>query len=228
MHLMQQLLAEVRELSQDLADVSLSRVCVGCGRECAVLCDRCQARLPMTAAKRDHDPLIWYAGEHEGLVRDLVLAHKERGVRAVTHILGRLLAISTWHAVDGWFASPITLVPVPPHRSSIRSRGRDSLGEIVQSSARVLRARGRSIAVAPVLQWRRENERHAGLSASARWELNNAFLVRSRTALPRMAVVVDDVVTTGATVAEAVRVLRAAGVDVQAVACVASRSRGTR
>lgn len=228
MQLMQWLVTEARELSRDLADVALSRACVGCGREGHALCDRCRARLPISASRRAHDPVVLYAGEHEGLVRELVLAHKERGVRALTPELGLLLAQAVWPAVEGAFASPIALVPIPPHRRSIRARGRDSLGEIAHAAARLTRARGQAVGVEHILQWRRESERHAGLSARERWELNDAFLIRSHTAIPRSAVVVDDVVTTGATVNEAVRVLKSAGVQVLAVACVASRSIGIR
>lgn len=207
---------------QDLADVALSRACLGCGREGSVLCLPCKARLPQVPAVRERTPVAWFAGEYEGLLRDLVLAHKERGVRALASDLGIVLAHSVWAA--GSSAHSITLVPVPAHRSSLIMRGRDCLNEIAHAAASDLRLRGRQCTVEPLLMWKRETARHAGQSARARMDLGHALVARTRGTAGRSVIVVDDVITTGATVDEAVRALEASGIRVTAIACVASRS----
>ena len=123
---------------------------------------------------------------------------------------------------------PYALVPIPPHRRSVRERGRDSLREIVRSAARRLRRQGQQCTVASMLTWRQEGERHAGSSARSRWELSDAFDVALPAKRKLPVVVVDDVVTTGSTVMQAVHALRAADIDVLAIACIGSRSLRSR
>lgn len=224
---MQWIGSQFRSLAQDVADVTLTRSCVGCGHEGPVLCDRCHARLPAVASTRGQVPPVWYAGEHEGLLRELVLAHKERGVRALTWTLGCLLAQSILPTAGRHADAPVVLVPIPPHRRSVSVRGRDSLHEIAESAARQLRAHKQACEVRLLLQWRQELDRHAGSSARERWEHADAFVVGSRRPLPREVVLIDDVITTGATVAGARRALEATGVQVSSIACIASRSLGS-
>lgn len=207
---------------QDLADVALSRACLGCGREGSVLCQPCKARLPQVPAVRERTPVVWFAGEYDGLLRDLVLSHKERGVRALASDLGLLLAQCVWAA--GLSTHSIALVPIPAHRCSVGMRGRDCLHEIANAAASDLRLRGRECTVEPLLMWQRETARHTGQSARARMDMGHALVARTRRAAGQAVIVVDDVITTGATVGEAVRALEASGIQVTAIACVASRS----
>ena len=193
-----------------------------------MLCGRCEARLPMVASRRDHKPSLWYAGEYEGLLRDLVLAHKERGVRALTPKLGSLLALALAEAAVQTKQPTLVLVPIPAHRASLGSRGRNTLDEIARAGARALRANERPCEVRRILRWSHEHDRHAGSSARARWELNEAFQIRQLRQIHPAVVVVDDVVTTGATVTAAVASLEASGIRVAAVASIASRSLRTR
>ncbi|MDO8732801.1 MAG: phosphoribosyltransferase family protein [Actinomycetota bacterium] len=216
----------VTGLVQEMADVALSRECLACGREGPVLCLRCRARLPEVPARRDQEPAVWFAGEYEGLLRELVLAHKERGVRALSPILGELLAHGVWAAAPG--TEVIALVPIPAHRNSVRIRGRDCLNEVSLAAAKALQSRGRVCTVEPLLHWRRETARHAGQSARGRLDVQEALTARAPRGRADSVIVVDDVITTGATVAEAVRACADAGVQISAVACVASRSLRTR
>ncbi len=219
---------QVIELGDELADVVLSRACAGCGREGRVLCERCLSRLDSVPAWRDQDPAVWFAGEYDGLLRSLVLAHKERGVRALSTVLGRLLGQAITAAVDGAPATAIHVIPIPPHRQSLRIRGRDSLGEVVHAAVRELHQQGQPAFVHPLLRWRSEHQRHTGSSAQQRWQIDGAFTVGSMARPKPPVVVVDDVVTTGATVAAAVRALEAAGSAGAAAACIASRGRRAR
>jgi predicted amidophosphoribosyltransferase len=78
-----------------------------------------------------------------------------------------------------------------------------------------LRASGRAAAVLPALTHRRKVADQAGLGRGARAEnLDGALAVRASTARllgERPVVLLDDVMTSGATLAEAARALRAAG-----------------
>jgi len=220
--------AQLGELGGDLADVVLARTCAGCGREGGVICDRCLARLDIAPACRDRDPAVWFAGEYEGLLRELVLAHKERGVLALSPVLGLLLGRAISAAVGGCSERAVQLIPIPAHRQSLRRRGRDPLHEVTHSAVRELRHGGQPAGIQAILRWRSEHQRHAGSSAQLRWELDDAFVVRPSAGPRHPVVLVDDVITTGATVSAAVRALESAGIAVIGVACIASRSLRTR
>ena len=168
-------------------------------------------------------PLVC-AGAYDGLVRDLVVAHKERRRLALATPLGHLLATAVESAVDG--SRGVLLVPVPSTPHAVRARGHDPLLRITRVAAGRLRRRGIDCAVGPVLVHRRKVADQAGLSASERLaNLDGAFRTRIMGSAHRSIVVVDDVVTTGASLAAAVSALRAAGKEPSAAATIAATAR---
>lgn len=96
------------------------------------------------------------------------------------------------------------------------------VADLGRISARLLRRIGLEASVVPCLGLRRRVRDQAGLSATERAEnLRDALTVRR---VPHGSVVlIDDIVTTGATLTEAVRVLSRAGVEVVGAATVAHR-----
>lgn len=106
---------------------------------------------------------------------------------------------------------PDALVPVPLHRTRLRSRGYDQALELAKPLARALSIPLR----ADLLQRRRATLAQSSLHATQRLEnLHGAFLVAPSTVrpLPRHVALVDDVMTTGATLHAAARALGDAGV----------------
>ncbi|MGJ4728872.1 ComF family protein, partial [Luteimonas sp. SDU101] len=104
---------------------------------------------------------------------------------------------------------PDALLPVPLHRSRLRQRGYDQALEL----ARPLAAALRLPLLTGVLQRQRATRAQSELDAGARRRnLRGAFAVGAGMALPAHVVLVDDVMTTGATLHAAARALRKAGV----------------
>jgi predicted amidophosphoribosyltransferase len=167
------------------------------------------------------------AGEYDGVLRSAILAWKERGRFTVERPLAHLLAASIV-ALD--VEPPWLLVPIPSRPDRRRARGADVIEDLARSSAHLLRRIGGDARVVACLRSLRPVRDQAGLSAAARAEnVRGAFGTRRQMA--ETLVVVDDVVTTGATLTEAVRALCAAGSDVAGAAVVAhrlSRSAGVR
>ncbi|HET6699357.1 MAG TPA: ComF family protein [Nocardioidaceae bacterium] len=194
------------------------------------------------------------AAEYAGAVRTLVNAHKERGQFALAAPLGRLLhlAVLHHHRMVGGSATgarvtarPVpapqggegrwVLVPIPSRARVVRSRGHDPLLRVARRSAVLLRRTGLSVSVAQVLAPARAVRDQAGLGAAERGaNLGGSMRLRTPRAgellrrAPARILVVDDVLTTGATAREAQRALEDAGVPVHGIATVAATRRRWR
>jgi predicted amidophosphoribosyltransferase len=113
--------------------------------------------------------------------------------------------------------TPLTLVPAPTRRSAARRRGGDPVTRLAAAAV----AANPDITVVRALRMRAVVRDSVGLGTSDR-ERNVAGRVLLRGRRPRgEVVIVDDIVTTGATARESVRVLNAAGVRVAAVLTIA-------
>ena len=219
-------------------DLVLGGRCVGCERPGRLLCARCTAALDVLPAPAWPTPVPpglvapWAATTYDGVVRALVVGHKEHRLLALAHPLGDLLA-RTVHAAlldRGPAPGPVLLVPVPSRPASSRARGYEPTTALTRSAATALASYGVEARCAPLLRTRRGLADQAGLDAGAR-AANLAGALRAHPpAVRRLArraarvhvVVCDDVLTTGATAAEAQRALRAIGLPPLAVAAVAA------
>ncbi|GAA0281585.1 hypothetical protein GCM10010302_19250 [Streptomyces polychromogenes] len=222
---------------RETAGLVLPSCCAGCGAARSLLCGACRAALggagagPVAPAARWAGPAglppVFAAARYEGAARAVVLAHKERGALPLAGPLGGALAAAVAAArAGGAGAGELALVPVPSARRTLRARGHDPARRVALAASRRLRAAGEPARVAAVLRLRRQVADQAGLGARQRREnLAGALEVRpggTRLVAGARIVVVDDVVTTGATLAEAARALRAAGLWADAAAVVAA------
>ena len=135
---------------------------------------------------------------------------------------GRALA-AQWRAQPPPGPLPAALVPVPLHVSRLRRRGYNQALELARPLGRAL-----SLPVLPAALLRiRATAAQTELDRAARRRnVRGAFAVARAVALPAHVAVLDDVLTTGATVAECARVLKRAGVarvDVWALARAPAR-----
>ena len=210
----------------DLLDLVLPRECTGCGEPGRLLCRGC-ARV-LDVAPFVHRPAPAPAGlprvtattAYDGVVRRLLLAHKEQGRTALTAPLGRALAVAAALHGPALHDPAVLLVPVPSSPAAVRARGHDHARRLAEVAARRLGLRW-----APLLRQARPVEDSAGLSAPARAANLAGALVAPTRLRGVQVLVVDDLVTTGATVCEAARALTAAGALVRGAAVVSATSR---
>ncbi|WP_175439831.1 ComF family protein [Streptomyces sp. WMMB 714] len=138
------------------------------------------------------------------------------------------------HSPRGWPAGspevpPLTLVPVPSARPSVAARGHDPVRRMALAAASELRRRGVPARVLAVLRHGRPVADQAGLTARQRLaNLDGALEIvpdGERLLGEGETVLVDDLMTTGASLAEAGRAVRVRGREPTAAAVVAFRPR---
>lgn len=214
-------------------DLVLPRACAGCRAPGRPLCPACRTDLagppaPAWPSPRPAGlPTPWAGAPYDGSARRAIVAYKERGRWELARPLGEALARAVVAASAP--GARLWVAPVPSRRGAVRRRGHDPPVALARSAVGELRRRGRSARLVNALRHRRRVADQAGLSAGERAaNLAGALFVPAayRDAVgQRSVIVVDDVITTGATVAEAARALRAAEAQVEAAAVVAATRR---
>jgi predicted amidophosphoribosyltransferase len=171
----------------------------------------------------------YVASDYEGITRSIITAWKERGRRDVAVHLAHALSVALRAVISeeegrADRGSPhLTVVPIPSSPAARRRRGEDAWDRVVRLAIAEV-ARDCRIDVARCLHLTRQPRDQAGLSAQER-RANLTGALACRTAPRTSIVLVDDIVTTGATLAEGARALRAAGGEVRWAAAMAATSR---
>lgn len=220
----------LREGWTALAAAVLPVDCAGCARPDVALCHTCRGQLTGPGYVADRPPApgcppVTAVTEYAGRARAVLVAWKDHGRHDLVRPLGGALATSVAAALLAG-PGPAVLVPVPSARRAVRARGEDVVKAMARRAALRLAEAGVDVPVAALLRPARRVRDQAGLGATERTaNLAGAFVARERVAAGLPCLLVDDVVTTGSTLAEAARALTAAGADVRGAAVVAATRR---
>jgi predicted amidophosphoribosyltransferase len=180
-------------------------LCASCGRTCrpeAVVCTRCGRRLAAADPIAGNGPpgvdRAWSSAPHEDVARNLVTGLKFRRLLPVAGLMADRIQ---WLAPSDLLSGTVVPVPTAPLRT--RARGFDPTAELAAALAERT-----ELPLAPCLA-RRGAGRQLGKRRAQR--IGHPPRVRTVGAVPRSVLLVDDVLTTGATLSACARALRSAG-----------------
>lgn len=185
--------------------------CAGCGAADRSVCAACCAALiePTIETITPGGLRVRSAVRYEATARALLLALKENNRTDAAAPLARRLA----PLLDQILTSGLTLVAVPPSPAAWRRRGYDPVRLLVRRpTLRVLRVA-------------RETSVQKGLGVDERAANRLGFLRATRSLAGVRVAIVDDVVTTGATLDEAARAIRSVGGEVERAVTFAATPR---
>jgi len=190
-----------------LRDVVLAPRCAGCGEPGAWFCITCRDLCEPVSRVR---PLgIYGAGVHAGPLRDAIHRLKYRAEPGLAEELGALVALELARNLAAGAVIDV-VVPVPLHRSRAASRGYDQAALLARAVA--LRV---GLPIRSPLRRLRQGTPQVELDRTARAaNVRGAFVVEAAALRGLSVALVDDVVTTGATLADAAAAARAAGARV--------------
>jgi predicted amidophosphoribosyltransferase len=209
--------------TRDVLDLVLPLECGGCGAPSTRWCAACAKELSvkpdeprLITPRIDPGVPVLSLGRYAGARREAIVAVKEHGRTDLIYPLALAMRtglerLLTWGVLD----TPLTLVPAPTRRSAARRRGGDPVTRIALAAAT------EGITVTKALRLKAFTRDSVGLSGAAR-QRNITGRVRLMRPLNGEVLLVDDIVTTGATASESVRVLGAAGAQVVAVLALAN------
>jgi predicted amidophosphoribosyltransferase len=219
----------VRGLGLTLLDLVVPQQCAGCGADGHAWCPTCHtAALAGPPVELQGGPPGAAMAPHAGPPAHAVVAFKDGGQHRLAAPLGQLLAGSVLRVL-GDHADPddrpVWLVPVPSRAAARRRRGLDHTGVLAARAARELRRGGVAAHRLRVLRRVGATRDQVGLGRAER-AVNVAGTMRADRIPAGVLVVVDDVSTTGSTLAEAARAIRASGGSQLVLAATVTAARG--
>lgn len=215
-----------------LADLVLPHPCAGCDRRgvrlTAEVCAECVAAVEVLRPKPVRPipappglPPCFAFGDYAGELRELILAFKERGRHRLAGPLGALLAEVIAFAVDG----PVTLIYIPDTPGAARRRYGDHMRRLAVMAAARLRKAGRPAVAAGALKARGGADSAHLDAGQRRLAALDKFTLKRVPDTPGKVLLIDDIITTGSTLASAAETLREAGVDVRGCVALAATHR---
>ncbi len=211
------------------ADLAWGGACAACARPGPVLCHECAdlvRSLPLIVPPvRPGVPFTVARGEYADELRRVILACKERQGLTLLPTLAGLVVGSAAGVLHGrWSGEPLRIVPIPSARATVAGRGFDLTASMAAGVARALRRSGLAATTWAGLRQARAARDQVGLGVAERAANRRAgFTVLPAHAAPILFI--DDIVTTGATLAEAAKVMEGAGHQVVGAAVVAATRR---
>jgi len=212
-----------------LKELIYPNICLCCGKTGVKICHNCSKYwLANPNKSKVENNCLFFVTTYDETTSPIILAAKESGNRESVKLIARSITNSISFAIlNLGIAQPINLVSIPSQLSAIRRRGRDHIKDLVQEVITQLNKQNIDAAYLPILKPIKKIKDQSDLNGLQRKEnMSHAFIVKTSPISQSAVIVIDDLVTTGASILEGVRALSEAKITVDAVvtACAVGRN----
>lgn len=187
------------------------RRCVGCGKGNKYLCSLCESKLTKTGLyqKKNFEGVISIY-KHDGAIKNLVEKIKYEFIRdaieEMATLMVRNLKLDYPNVVKYWQKKKFVMVAIPLHWQRENWRGFNQSEELAKRVAKML-----ELEFDKGLIFRKRNSKNQASIVGTKNKLKNIgdiFGVKTENKIPRKIILVDDVITSGATMTAAQRILK--------------------
>lgn len=214
-------------------DFLFYETCFSCGKSGTTICRKCLNSLEPARLKclkcGQHNPYgLYCAGcssesrpnqvlaiyRYDNLAKDLIHIFKYEDGQSLASVFGQKLS---W-AINKYSLNDFVLVPIPLSKKRLRYRGYNQSLLLANEVSRYI-----DVPYADIMERRQSvlSQVQIGSKGERRQNVKGIFSIKKDVALPSKILLIDDVITTGATVEEATKLLKRAGVGDVCVLSVA-------
>ena len=200
------------KIFEGLKTLIFPQICIMCGKTNGEICSNCLQKWSGSAQKIRFDIVPTFSAvAYDGEISTVVIKAKEERNRTAQALLAQAIARSLFSLKDEIDINNCLLVPIPSSKQAIRRRGESFLHPIMKRVIELDFQSNTDNGIvghwAELLSYRKKVRDQASLTSAERHEnLRSAFIVSRFLDCP--LILVDDVVTTGATLKNAIDALR--------------------
>jgi predicted amidophosphoribosyltransferase len=203
-----------------LKDLLFPRFCISCEKYGDFICLKCEAIWLAKPRKTKVEGIDHYFIEdYNEYSSRVILAAKEIGNKLAIKLLANAIARSIKFAVlEQNFKGQIILVSIPSQKNVIRNRGRDHISDLTFQVINGLSGMGYNAIYVPMLSLAKKSKDQSTLNSHERLvNMQNAFTVNNSLNSQDGIFLIDDVITTGASIREGVRAVGEAKITVNGI-----------
>ena len=185
-------------------------ICLVCQKSHHLICPSCIStwQQPIKTGQIKNIP-IYFSAYYNNESAKIILSAKENGNIVASQILANAISNTIGKVIyDFNLQERITLTTIPSRKFAIRKRGKDHINELAADVISLAKAEGIDISQLNLIKINKNLQDQSKLNKAERAaNLSGAYLAVSPESAPKNLIIIDDLITTGASVQEAVRAL---------------------
>lgn len=205
----------LKKLIHTALDILYPWYCFGCQKRGEMLCDKCLNQLDPSIKALDEEKNIWYLLDYKNkVVKNLISHLKYRQVEAISHILGQCLAEAILELIADQpellaysKTKKIILIPVPMHPKKQRQRGFNQAELLALEIEKIIKETENNTEIVKKII-PTKNQVACKNKKERKINIKDSFVVEKPEVIKqKVVIIIDDVITTGATVGEIRRII---------------------